>query len=636
MCYAVRAMRTDDLSLPDDMDLLKAMVRAMAEKTSVLEEENAALKARSHDAEERTKRLMQILKAYDRARFGRRSEKLGSARAGADEDAQQAFVFEEIVTGIAALRAQTGQGRGTGETRAPRPRKGFPPHLERVEVVIEPEDLPEHAGREKVLIGEDISERLDVIPAKFRVIVTRRPKYAFKGWDGVIQAVAPAHIIESGLPTEALLAQIAVSKYADGLPLFRQEGIYARDGVEIDRRLMAQWMGRVSFELEILAAHVLDEILKGPRVFADETSLPTLAPGTGAVKKAWLWAYARDDSTFGGSGPPMVAYRFEDSRSGECVRRHLGGYGGILQVDGYAAYNQLVRKDGGNDGPRLAGCWAHSRRRFFELHTAGDSQVATTTVERMAELWKLEAELRGQSSEARAAARQAISAPIVAELFTLWQQTLPRISGKSKLAEAIRYAIARREIFERFLTDGLIELDSNIVERAIRPQTITRKNSLFAGSDGGGRTWATIATLLQTCKMNNVDPAAWLTQTLERVANQWPSAKIDALMPWNYSPGTASAPRLPSATRPGVSITVFGRGCEASLAFLWCGISAWTRRSEIASWHFRLPCNRRLCRVRRALPFRRHLRRRLHGPCQAHVRRYPSAAWFRVCRASHR
>ena len=168
------------------MDLLKAMVRAMAEKTSVLEDESAALKARSLDAKERIKRLMQILKAYDRARFGRRSEKVVSTGAGADEDGQHAFVFEEIETGIAGLRAQAGQGRSAGETRAPRPRKGFPPHLERIEVVIEPEELPEHAGREKVLIGEDVSERLDVIPAKFRVIVTRRPKHAFKGADGVI------------------------------------------------------------------------------------------------------------------------------------------------------------------------------------------------------------------------------------------------------------------------------------------------------------------------------------------------------------------------------------------------------------------------------------------------------------------
>ena len=227
----------------------------------------------------------------------------------------------------------------------------------------------------------------------------------------------------------------------------------------------------------------------------------------------------------------MVAYRFEDSRSGDCVLRHLHGYGGILQVDGYAAYNKLVRKGGSNDGPRLAGCWAHSRRRFYKLHAAGDSRVATTTVERMADLWKLEAEVRGKSPEERAAARQAASAPIVAELFLLWQKTLPRISGKSKLAEALRYAIARREIFERFVSDGLIELDSNIVERAIRPQTITRKNSLFAGSDGGGRTWATIATLLQTCKMNAVDPVAWLHQTLHRIANQLTSDKLAALMP---------------------------------------------------------------------------------------------------------
>ncbi|AOZ71177.1 transposase (plasmid) [Rhodobacter xanthinilyticus] len=359
------------------MDLLKAMVRAMAEKTTVLEEENAALKARSLDADARIKRLMQILKAYDRAGLGGAQRSWEPLRSVLTRRQQQSFVFEEIETGIAALRAQVGKGSASGETRAPGPGKGFAPHLERVEVVLEPEDLPEHAGREKVLIGEDVSERLDVIPARFRVIVTRRPKFAFKDADGVIQALAPAHIIESGLPTEALLAQISVSKYADGPPLFQQEGIYARDGVEIDRRLMAQWMGRVGFELEILAAHVLGEILKGQRVFADKTSLPTLASGTGAVKKAWLWAYARDDSAFGDGGPPMEAYRFEDSRSGECVRRHLGGYGGILQVDGYAAYNQLVRKDGGNAGPRLSGCWAHSRRRFYELHAAGDSQVAT-------------------------------------------------------------------------------------------------------------------------------------------------------------------------------------------------------------------------------------------------------------------
>ncbi len=231
----------------------------------------------------------------------------------------------------------------------------------------------------------------------------------------------------------------------------------------------------------------------------------------------------------------MVAYRFEDSRAGDRVARHMSGYRGILQVDGHGAYNKLARSAGGNDGVILAGCWSHSRRKFYELYASDSSRIATETVELMAKLWEVEAAARGQSPDVRVAARQATSAAVVNELFALWQKTLPRISGKSKLAEAIRYVTSRRSIFEHFLTDGHIELDSNIVERAIRPQTITRKNSLFAGSDGGGRTWATIATLLQTAKMNNVDPQAWLTLTLERIANGWPSCNLDALMPWSYT-----------------------------------------------------------------------------------------------------
>lgn len=224
-------MTPPDLDFPNDVETLKAMVLAMAGKaarTDALESEVADLKARNADA--RIERLTQILKAFDRARFGRRSEKLGSANG---DDEQQAFVFEEIETGIAAIKAQVSKGRAQADgKRAPRGRKGFAPHLERVETVIEPEELAEHAGKQKVLIGEDVSERLDVVPAKFRVIVTRRPRYAFKNADGVIQAPAPAHIIEGGIPTEALLAQIAVAKYADGQPLYRQEAIYARDKVE--------------------------------------------------------------------------------------------------------------------------------------------------------------------------------------------------------------------------------------------------------------------------------------------------------------------------------------------------------------------------------------------------------------------
>ncbi|WP_446471736.1 IS66 family transposase, partial [Bradyrhizobium australafricanum] len=327
---------------------------AQARSSRIRRRASNDIKARNADADTRIERLTQILKAFDRARFGRRSEKLGTANG---DDEQQAFVFEEIETGIAAIKAQVSKGREQADgKRAPRRRKGFAPHLERIETVIEPEELAEHAGKQKVLIGEDVSERLDVVPAKFRVIVTRRPRYAFKNADGVIQAPAPAHIIEGGIPTEALLAQIAVAKYADGLPLYRQEAICARDHVELDRQLMAQWMGKLGFELEIVADYIFSEVKKAERVFADETTLPTLAPGSGSTKMAYLWTYARDGRTFGRSGPPMVAYRFEDSRAGECAVRHLNGYRGILQVDGYAAYNKLARSDRGKDGITLAGC----------------------------------------------------------------------------------------------------------------------------------------------------------------------------------------------------------------------------------------------------------------------------------------
>ncbi|MFC3726212.1 IS66 family transposase [Neoaquamicrobium sediminum] len=532
--------------LPDDIDALKAMIQVMAREHAEIARGSAAqldaakaeiarLKAVEAAANERIANLTTIMNVLQRAQHGTRSERL---RLAADDE-QVAFAFEEVETGLAAIQSELDRAAGNKPKRAPRPRKGFAAHLERIEEVIEPEIPAECAGLEKILIGEDRSERLDVVPPKFRVIVTRRPKYAFRGHDGVVQALAPAHIIECGLPTEQLLAYIAVSKYADGLPLYRQEAIYLRDGVEISRNQMAQWMGHLGFELQICADYILELVKEGERVFADETTLPTLVPGSGKAMTAWLWAYARDDRPYGGTSPPMVAYRFEDSRGAECVARHLTGFSGVLQVDGYTAYTSLAKaraRLGSNQAIQLAGCWAHLRRKFYDLHISGVSQAATDTVVAMSALWKVEDEVRGQNAETRVALRQAKSAAIVTGLFGLWEKELRKISGKSKTAEAIRYALSRREALEWFLTDGRIEIDSNIVERAIRPQTITRKNSLFAGSEGGGRTWATLATLLQTCKMNGVDPLAWLTQTLSRIAQAWPATEIEALMPWNFSP----------------------------------------------------------------------------------------------------
>jgi len=526
--------------LPDDVDALKAMVLALAreqaEKEARLkaaEAEIARLEAVEKSANERIANLTLIMKVLQRTQNGKRSERL---RLGVNDE-QVSFAFEEVETGLSAIRSELDRAAKDKPKRAPRPRKGFAAHLERIEEVIEPEIPAGCEGLAKVLIGEDRSERLDVVPPKFRVIVTRRPKYAFRGSDGVVQALAPAHIIEGGLPTERLLAYIAVSKYADGLPLYRQEAIYLRDGVEISRSLMAQWMGHLGFELQMLADYILERVKEGERIFADETTLPTLAPGSGKTTKAWLWAYARDDRPYGGTSPPMVAYRFEDSRGADCATRHLAGFTGILQVDGYSAYTSLAKtraKTGSNETVQLAGCWAHLRRKFYDLHISGVSQAATDTVLAMTELWRIEDEVRGKDADSRSTLRQRRSAAIVTSLFDLWERELGKVSGKSKTAEAIRYALTRREALERFLTDGRIEIDSNIVERAIRPQTITRKNSLFAGSEGGGRTWATVATLLQTCKMNGVDPLDWLSQTLTRIAQGWPASEIEALMPWNF------------------------------------------------------------------------------------------------------
>ena len=289
-------MKDPAITLPDDVEALKAFALAMAEKAARAEAKATALETVAAAADARIARLMSILKSLQRARYGQRSEKLG-----ADAAEQHSFVFEEIETGIAALEADHRKTSGTTRPSRPsRPRKGFAAHLERIEEVIEPEIPAEYRGFEKIRIGEDTSERLDVVPARFRVIVTRRPRYAFRGADGVIQAAAPGHIIEGGIPTEALLALIAVSKYADGQPLYRQAAIYARDGVELDRSLMAPWMGRVGFELEPLAEHLMRRVRQAERIFADETVLPTLAPGTGKTKTAYLWAYARDDRPFGG------------------------------------------------------------------------------------------------------------------------------------------------------------------------------------------------------------------------------------------------------------------------------------------------------------------------------------------------
>ena len=335
------------------------------------------------------------------------------------------------------------------------------------------------------------------------------------------------------MPTEALIAHVLVGKYADHLPLYRQAQIYARQGVTLDRSTLADWVGRAAWWLTPLRDHLLANLKRSDRLFADETTAPVLDPGRGRTKTGQLWAYARDDRPWGGTDPPAVAYVYAPDRKGERPSEHLKGFAGVLQVDGYAGYNAIGR----SNRVQLAYCWAHVRRGFYDI--AASRPVATEALVRISRLYAIEQEVRGRSPDQRRAARQELSAPVVADLRKFLDANLARSSKKSKLADAIRYALTRWTGLSRFLDDGRIEIDSNTVERSIRPLALNRKNALFAGSNQGGDHWAVVASVIETCKLNRVDPQAWLSATLTRLVAGHPASALDQLMPWTSTPDVA-------------------------------------------------------------------------------------------------
>lgn len=508
-------------TLPTDANALCALLLAERARHAA---EVAQVRAA---ADEEIARLRQMILALQRHRFGRRAERL-------DPD-QLALALEDLEQTLAAL--ETAPPPAGARDRRPVRRKvnrgNLPAGLAREEVVVDVEDKacpccggPLHA------IGEDVSERLDIVPARFRVLVTRRPRYACRSCEqGVVQAPAPAHLVEAGLPTEALIAQVLVSKYADHLPLYRQAQIYARQGIELDRSTLADWVGRAAWYLKPLHGRLLAELKASAKLFADETTAPVLDPGRGRTKTGQLWAYARDDRPWNGPGPPAVAYVYAPDRKAERPVAHLAGFRGVLQVDGYAGYRALA--DGG--AVRLAFCWSHARRGFYELAAGGTAPIATEALQRIGRLYAIEEGIRGRPAAERRAVRQARAAPLAADLRIWLDRQLGPLSGKSTLAKAIRYALERWAGLTLYLEDGRIEIDSNTVERSSRPLALTRKNALFAGSDGGGEHWATIASLVETCKLNRVNPQAWLTDVLTRLADGHPVNRLDELLPWAYA-----------------------------------------------------------------------------------------------------
>jgi transposase len=499
-------------ALPDDPSTLKAMV--IAERVQ-------------------NERLLQIIKELQRHRFGRRAETL-------PED-QLLLGLEEVEQNEAASEAEAEQtapqARAERAAKRRMNRGSLPAHLPRIEMVVDIDDKAcPCCGDGLHRIGEDVSERLDVIPAQFRILVVRRPKYACRACEeAVVQAPAPARLIEGGIPTEATVAHVLVSKYADHLPLYRQAQIYARQGIHLDRSTLADWVGRAAFLLRPVHERLLAMLKSSAKLFADETTAPVLDPGRGRTKTGQLWAYARDDRPWDGLDPPGVAYVYAPDRKAERPIAHLAGFKGVLQVDGYAGYRALAERG----DVELAFCWSHVRRRFYELAAAGPAPIASEALERIGQLYANEKDIRGRSAEERRAVRRQKSRPIVDEFEPWLREKLALISQKTKLAEAIRYALSRWGGLTRFIDDGRIEIDSNVVERSIRPIALNRKNALFAGSDGGGEHWAVIASLIETCKLCGVEPHAYLTDVITKIVNDHPNSQIDALSPWAYIAATA-------------------------------------------------------------------------------------------------
>ena len=507
--------------LPDDIDALKAIILAsqakMVDQDGIIERK-----------EDRIIRLEKLLADFKRALYGAKSEKVNPD--------QYHLALEDIETAMAVVHAED-EVIDPPKTATPKSRVGrgvLPKHLPRVEEVIAPEDVTCGCGAERHIIGEDISERLDIVPAQFRVLVTRRPKYACRSCEaGVTQAPAKPRLIEGGMPTEATIASVIVSEYADHLPLYRQSQIYARQGVDIDRSTLAFWVGKAAYELRPIHDALLAHLKTSSKLFMDETPAPVLDPGRGKVKKGYFWALARDDRAWNGPEPPGVAFTYAPGRSGKYATEILQGFGGILQVDGYAGYNRVLDL-WDNEPIQLAYCWAHARRKLFDLTHNNVAPIAEEGLKQIAALYRIEAQARGTSADERLALRQAKTVPKIAGFKTWLDHARTQVSAKSPTGDALKYIAKYWGGLILFLTDGRIEMDSNAVERTIRPIALQRKNALFAGHDAGAQNWAMLASLIETCKLNKIEPHRYLTGVITAIVNGHKQKHIDQLLPWNF------------------------------------------------------------------------------------------------------
>ena len=516
-------MNIDLAALPADVDQLQEMVRAMVARMA---DDHRQIS----DAKAQVEKLRQIIAKLQRHQFGRKSERL-------DAD-QLALGLEGLDADIAGVEARLPAAEPDRRAEEPSPRqRRLPEHLPREDVTVDVEahSCPQCNGALHV-IGESVSEMLDFVPARFRVLRIRRPKYGCRACGTIHQAPAPERPITKGLASPGLLAHVITNKYCDHTPLYRQAQIFTRQGIEIERSTLANRVGGTCWWLGPLLTKLAEHVFASQKLFADDTPVPVLDPGRGRTRTGRLWVYARDDRPWAGPEPPAAVYLYSPDRKAERPVSHLKAFRGILQVDGYAGFERLAA--GGH--VQFAACWAHARRKFYDVQEATGSPIAAEVLRRIGELYAIEASIRGQSYDHRQQARDQSSRPMVAALKLILDAELSRISSGSALADGIRYALARWPVLSLFLDDGRVDLDNNPVERAIRPIALGRKNHLFAGSDGGADRWAIVCSLVETAKLNAVEPFAYLRGILQRMLDGHPASRLDDLLPWNWRPAATA------------------------------------------------------------------------------------------------
>lgn len=439
--------------------------------------------------------------------------------------AEQLQLFEDdLAEDIAAIEAELSPPADSQpKTRRRAGRQPLPEHLERVDVRHEPETCTcAHCQGALVKIGEDISEQLEVIPARFFVTRHIRPQYACRACETVTAAPVPPAVIDGGMAAPSLLAWVAVGKYLDHLPLYRLAQSADRQGVTLSRSTLSQWIGRIGVVLQPLADRLSELLKQGHVLHADETPVQQLDPLAGKTKRAYLWAYRSNGLD---EGPPVVVFDYQTSRSGQHAARFLEHWQGTLMVDDYGGYKALFRA-----GVAELGCWAHARRKFFDLHAAGGHPVAAEALARIARLYVAEEQAQDMSPQARALHRAEHSQPQLQAMHRWLTELRPRIAQGGALAKAINYTLKRWPALIRYAQTGHLPIDNNPVENAIRPIAIGKKNWLFAGSERAGKRAAAIQSLFATAKLNGIEPATWLKDTLEKLPT-WPNSRIDELLP---------------------------------------------------------------------------------------------------------